>query len=210
MKLIGSTLSPYALRVMIAARAKGVDLPIEEPAGGTRTPEFLAMSPIGKVPVLVDGAMVLPESNVILAYLEDRFPTPTLFPGDATQRANARLLVSLIDNYGAPSFGPFFANDPAAVKVALERIDSSLGYVDHFRRDGAFASGDAFSIADCALIPFFVAFEMLPPQFGTFEFVKKRPKLAAWWSRARASEHGSYAMKATMEAAQKFLAQQQR
>src|SRR6185436_17627775 len=97
MKLLGSTLSPYALRVLIAARAKGIDLPIEEPVGGTRTPAFLALSPIGKVPVLVDGALVLPESNVILAYLEDRFPTPALLPGDAAQRANVRLLVSLID-----------------------------------------------------------------------------------------------------------------
>lgn len=208
MKLIATMLSPYALRIVIAARAKGIDLPVDEPAGGTRTAEFLALNPIGKIPVLVDGPLVLPESDVILSYLEDRLPKPSLLPGDAVQRANARLLVRLIDTYCAPSFGPFFQNDAAAIKVALERIDISLGYIDHFRRDGAFASGDAFSIADCALIPFFIAFEMLPPQFGTSDLVKKRPRLAAWWQHARVSEHGSYAIKLMSEAAQKFLQQQ--
>jgi glutathione S-transferase len=207
MKLIGSALSVYATRVMLAARFKGIDLPVEPPEAGPGRTALLALNPIGKVPVLVDGALVLPESDVIMNYLEDRVPQPTLLPGDAARRANARLLVRLIDTYSVPSFGPFIANnDAAAVATALERIDTSLRYLDHFRIDGEFACGDAFSVADCALIPFFHAFEGLQSGFGTLDMVQARPQLAAWWSRARTTELGLFARDAIDRALAQFLA----
>lgn len=206
MKLLGGALSPYATRVMIAAHFKGIDLAIEPTAAGPANPALRALSPIGKVPVLIDGSLVLPESDVIIGYLEDRVPQPTLFPGDAAQRANIRLLARLIDTYSAPSFGPFIGGDRAAIAVALERIDTALGYVDHFRIDGEFASGTAFSLADCALIPFFHTFEALQNGFGTLDLVRKRPRLAAWWSRARASAIGTFAGQAIDSAVAEFLA----
>lgn len=192
MRLIGTWLSPYAARVLIAARFKGIDLPVVEPAG-QRSPELLALSPIGKIPVLEDGAVVLPESQLIVEYLEELFPKPTLFPGNAAGRANVRLLAKLMDAYSAPSFGPFLAGDQPAIAEAIGRIDSSLEYVDHFRIDGPFASGDAFSAADCALIPFFHIFERLQDGFGIFDLVRKRPRLEAWWSRTCASDIGAFA-----------------
>ncbi len=207
LRLIGTALSPYATRVMIAARFKGIELVMEPAQGGSRSAEHLARNPIGKVPVLIDGALVLPESEVILSYLEDLSPTPTLYPGDAAQRANVRLLCRLMDGYSAPSFGPFLANDRPGITLALERIDHALGYVDHFRNDGAFASGDAFSAADCALIPFFHAFSGLEDPFGTYALVRKRPRLDAWWSRARASPLGTYACDAIDRAVAELLRQ---
>ncbi len=202
MKLIGSALSPYAVRVMLAARYKGIDLPLE--AAGT---EHRSLNPIGKVPVLVDGSLVLPESEIILEYLEDRFPKPTLLPGDATRRANARLLARLLDVYSAPSFGPFIAQpgDPEAIAAAIARIDAALGHIDHFRIDGTHASGDAFSVADCALIPFFHAFEGLDGPFHLFDLVRQRPKLEAWWSRARTSDLGAFANDVISKAVAEFF-----
>jgi glutathione S-transferase len=200
MKLIGNALSPYAVRVMLAARFKGIALVIEAPAGGPRAAEHVARNPIGKVPVLLDGELVLPESDVIVNYLEDRVPTPTLFPGDAAQRANARLLTRLLDTYSAPSFGPFMQNDQAAIAVAMQRIADSLRYIDHFRRDGAFASGDAFSIADCALIPFFHIFEVLQKPFGTYDLVRKYPQIDAYWTRTKQTELGAFARTAIDQA----------
>jgi glutathione S-transferase len=136
---------------------------------------------------------VLPESDVIVAYLEERFPNPTLYPGDTAGRANVRLLSRLMDNYSAPSFGPFLAGDPAAIAIATERIDQALGYVDHFRIDGEFASGNAFSAADCAWIPFFHVMDRLQDGFQIFDLVRKRPRLEAWWLRTRQSEIGKFA-----------------
>ena len=205
LKLVGGALSPYAVRVMLAARFKGITLAVEAPAGGPRSAAHLARNPIGKVPVLIDGELVLPESDVIVAYLEDRFPQPTLFPGDAAQRSNVRLLCRLIDTYSAPSLGPFIAGDQPAITVAIERIDTALGYLDHFRRDGEFASGDAFSAADCALIPFFHAFEALQNGFKTYDLVRKRPRLQAWWERARSTELGKFAATAIDRAVAEML-----
>lgn len=206
LKLLGGALSPFALRVLIAARFKQIDLPAEAPRGGSRTAEHLARNPIGKVPVLIDGTLVLPESDVILNYLEDRFPNPTLFPGDANQRANTRLLVRLLDTYSVPSFQPFIAAaDKAAIATALERIETSLRYIDHFRIDGGFASGDAFSAADCALIPFFDIYERLQDSHQVFDLVRKHPKLVTFWSKARESELGVYARGAMDRAVQELF-----
>jgi glutathione S-transferase len=193
MKLIGDALSPFAVRVIIAARYKGIELEVIPAAGGSRTAEHLARNPIGKVPVLLDGELVLPESDVIVNYLEDRAPTPTLYPGDARQRANARLVARLIDAYSVPSFSPFLRNDAAAIAVAKQRIADSLRYIDHFRFEGEFAAGPAFSIADCALIPFFNAFEALQNPHATYDLVREYPRLDAWWQRARESELGQFA-----------------
>lgn len=204
MKLLGSALSPFAMRVILAARYKRIALPVEPPPS-TRTREYLALNPIGKVPVLRDAELVLPESEVILAYLEDRFPSPTLYPGDPAERANVRLMCRLIDNYSVPSFGPFLANDAAGIATALQKIDSSLGYIDHFRRDGEFASGSVFSAADCAFIPFFHIFEQLDSGFGTWKFVQKRPRLEAYWSRTKQTELGAFARSAIDEAVAEWM-----
>src|SRR5690606_6696476 len=71
-KLYTSPNSPFGARVTIAARAKGVTLDhVGLPAGGLRSPEYLALNPIAKIPVLeTEGGTVIPESRAILDYLE--------------------------------------------------------------------------------------------------------------------------------------------
>ncbi len=192
MKLLGNALSPYAVRVMIAARFKGIVIDIVDAA--PRSAEVLAKSPIGKIPVLVDGDVVLPESDAILGYFEDRVPQPSLYPGGARERSLVRLMVKLMDAYSTPSFGPFLPSaDPAETAVATGRISDALRYIDHFRPDGPFAAGDSFSAADCAWIPFFHYFERLDATHGVFELVRRYPKLDAWWSKTRESEPALFA-----------------
>jgi glutathione S-transferase len=205
MQLLGNALSPYAARVMIAARFKGIDLAVVPTA--PQSSALLARSPIGKIPVLVDGDLVLPESDTILAYFEDVTPMPTLYPGDARSRALVRLMVRLMDGYSTPSFGPFLPDaDPRATVEAMDRIRTALAYVDHFRPDGAFAAGNAFSAADCAWIPFFHFFERLDPSHGVFALVRRHPGLEAWWSRTCDSDLGRFARNAIDEELARFLA----
>ena len=71
MKLYGGLLSPFVMRVVLTARAKGIELPVEMPEGGIKSDAFLALNPMGKMPCLVDGDFALPESSVIIDYLED-------------------------------------------------------------------------------------------------------------------------------------------
>ena len=59
MKLIGAIASPYVTRVVMFARLKGVDLPLEgAPGGSSRSDEYLAMTPIGKIPSLLVRRLV--------------------------------------------------------------------------------------------------------------------------------------------------------
>jgi glutathione S-transferase len=56
--------------------------------GASRTPEFLALNPAGKLPVLVEGELTLTESGAIINYVSDKFPASDLVPRDAAARAN--------------------------------------------------------------------------------------------------------------------------
>jgi glutathione S-transferase len=94
MKLIigNKKYSSWSLRPWIAMRVKGIAfeeelIPFDDEAGN---PAIKAATPAGKVPVLVDGDLVVWESLAILEYLADRFPGAGLWPDDIAARARAR------------------------------------------------------------------------------------------------------------------------
>ena len=66
-----------SLRALWSLRELGTDfefVPVNLVAGEHRHPEFLALNPAGKVPVLVDGDTVIPESAAIILYLAEKYP----------------------------------------------------------------------------------------------------------------------------------------
>ena len=78
---------------MLAARWKGMALaPEAPPGGGIKSPEYLRMNPMGKMPTLEDDGRYLAESMIILEYLDDAQPAKSLLPGNAMDRAQSRLL----------------------------------------------------------------------------------------------------------------------
>lgn len=204
MKLYGGLLSPYVMRVVLAARAKGLDLPVVQPEGGLKTPEFLRLNPIGKMPTLIDGDFVLPESEIIVAFLEEAHPRPSLLPDDPRERARARLLSRLADVYIAPSLQPFFTGK--ANEETSRALAQALDYLEHFRRDDDhFAVGHQFTIADCTLIPMLFFLDVFQPQAHTADLVAARPKLSAFWERAKLSDIGIRALREQGEALTHFM-----
>lgn len=102
--LYGGSGSPYAWRVQLALEHKALPYELELlsfSAGDTRKPEFVALNPRHRVPVLVDGDFVLYESTAIVEYLDEAYPGrgAPLFPGDVRQRALVRRLIAEADNY---------------------------------------------------------------------------------------------------------------
>ena len=96
--------SPFAWRVWLALECKGIDYSIKTlnfGAGDLKTPEYLRINPRGKVPAIVDDGFALYESAAILEYLDERYADqgPSLFPGDARQRALVRRLNNEADHY---------------------------------------------------------------------------------------------------------------
>ncbi|HKZ11054.1 MAG TPA: glutathione S-transferase family protein [Rhodanobacteraceae bacterium] len=97
MIVIGSYISPYVRKVLVFLEMKGIDYRIDPIAPFVGNEAFAKLSPLKRVPVLVDGELVLNDSSVICQYLEDKFPEPALYPRDIADRARARWLEEFAD-----------------------------------------------------------------------------------------------------------------
>jgi glutathione S-transferase len=187
MKLYSNDLSPFASRAKMAIRAKGLDIEILDPPGGTKSDAYLALNPMGKIPALVlDDGTVIPESDTIVEYLEDAFPTRNpLRPKNPVDIARARLVARVAELYvlahGAGLFGQMnpATRDNAAVADMLDRTDAGLAHLNVVMGDGPYAVGATLSTADCALVPFVFYFGVFSQVFGR-NLVAGHSKLAAY------------------------------
>ena len=194
MILYGGSVSPFVMRPVLAARAKGHALDPVTFDGGIKSDAYRALSPLAKMPLLVDGDFALPESQPITDYVDDVLSGPRLIPADPRAAARVRLLIRIADLYLVPHLGGIFRNreNPEGVPAAMVGLGEAMGHLEHFRDAGdSFAVGDSFTQADCALIPLFFFFDVFDKSLQTGALVAARPGLAGWWARARASELGA-------------------
>src|SRR5580658_3614760 len=88
-------LSPYAQKVKIALREKGVPFEVALPGGlgaGGAVGDFVRANPRAEVPALIDGDAEIFDSTIILEYIEDKWPTPPLLPPTPAARAKVRMI----------------------------------------------------------------------------------------------------------------------
>ena len=78
MKILGIPLSPYVRKVVVDLNIKGIDYEIQPVLPGSDDPDFRAVSPLGKIPVLIDDDLSIPDSSVICEYLEEAYPELSL------------------------------------------------------------------------------------------------------------------------------------
>lgn len=211
MKLYGSIISPYVARVVYAARLKGLTLEPEMPANGIKTPEFLKLNPIGKMPALeVDGGMIA-ESMVMLDYLEEACPKPALLPTSVFERARARLLGRIVDLYVVPSSAKFFSNMNPEKRSALEIEEGKVGYfkalaqLEHFMGAGPYALENKIGYADCAMLPVLQMMTIISEACGIRDSYAGLPKLSRWWQQMQADPISSVWVNDYGVAFQKFI-----
>jgi glutathione S-transferase len=99
MRIIGSYLSPYVRKVLACLELKGLAYEIDPIAPFLGDDQFTALSPLRRIPVLIDDRVTLADSSVICQYLDDRYPVPALYPADIADRARARWLEEYADSY---------------------------------------------------------------------------------------------------------------
>lgn len=193
MKLYSVDLSPYAARARISIYAK--KLPIEivaPPATGIKSPEYLALNPMGRIPVLVleDGA-TLPESETIVEYLEDAFPDPALRPHGAEARARVRLIARVAELYVMePVRGLFSQLDPtkrdaAAAEAGVEKLSEGLSHLERFMGEGPYAAGERFTTADCEVCPVMFFVNVVLSGLERLDIMAEHPRLSAYVSNAK-------------------------
>ena len=95
--IVGSYLSPYVRKVLVCLEVKGIAYEVDHIVPFFGDDRFSKLSPLRRIPVLVDGDLVLSDSSVICQYLEDLQPTPPLLPADIRDRARARWLEEFAD-----------------------------------------------------------------------------------------------------------------
>lgn len=191
--------SPYAWRAQFALEHKALPYELKVlsfSAGDTRKPEFLALNPRHRVPVLIDGDFVLYESNAIVEYLDEAYPATgaPLFPGDLRTRALVRRLVLEVDNYFDEAAEPVFEQafwkkpeerDPQRLADGRKAAVEEFGMFTKAMR-GDFLAGP-LSAADFAFYPL-VAFmkrcEIKLPDLNVDEMLT--PQLRAWKARIEA------------------------
>lgn len=162
----------------------------------TERAALLRLWPVGKFPVLRDDARdrTIPESSIIIEYLDQHYPGRTRFiPADATLASQTRLRDRFYDLYVHLSvqkivgdrMRPAGKKDPHGVEEAKARIQSCYGVIDREIATKTWAMGEAFSMADCAASPaLFYANKVMP--FGDthgnvqayFDRLKARPSFA--------------------------------
>ncbi|PCE29716.1 glutathione S-transferase family protein [Burkholderia ubonensis] len=160
MKLYGfaGTRSQRALWGLKALDADFEFISVNLLEGEHRRPEFLRLNPAGKVPVLVDGDLVIPESAAIVLYLADKYPQKALLPVDLAARAQAyRWVMFAVTELEQPLWRitrhtmlyPPDKRLPADIALAREDFQNMAAILDRHLEGRAFIVGDTLTVADC-------------------------------------------------------------
>jgi glutathione S-transferase len=181
-------LSSYCQKALIALYEN--DTPFEPVLIDLREPDSRAkltdLWPISKFPVLKDGEWVVPESSIIIEYLDQNYPGPTRFlPADPQVARQVRMRDRFFDLYVDETMAkivgdrmrPEGKTDPFGVDQARTRLETALSMVDNAMAAKTWAMGDAFTLADCAAAPALFYANMLAP------FEKRLPNAGAYLKR---------------------------
>lgn len=201
--LLGGKPSPFVRKVIVALEEKGVPYQIENLSPFPKTPELLAQNPLGKIPILRDGSTHIPDSSVIIAYLERIHPKPSIYPEDPKEFARALFLEEFSDSRVAEVCGGllfqkfikpnFFKQetDQAVVDGILKNgLPSLVEQLEGFIAKGATTLLSRFSVADAALGCQLQSLVLAGVELDA----KKAPKLVAY----RDAIHGRPSFKAAM------------
>ena len=165
---------PYVARVRIVLAEKGIEYETVEIDLSDRPAWLYEKNPAGRVPVIEeDDGPPLPESAVIMEFLEERYPEPPLLPADPADRAYVRLLIFRDDELTGPYYALRRGEDGAE-----ERFAAVLGQFDAALGNRPYLGGAEYGMADIALVPWFLrARDMLGVELDGF------PSLTDWLAR---------------------------
>jgi glutathione S-transferase len=169
MKIIGSYVSPYVRKVLACIHLKGLDYEIDPITAFYGNEEFERLSPLRRIPVLVDGDFALTDSSVICSYLDESQPEPPLLPLDPKERARARWLEEYADTRLGDVFiwglfypkivHPMIWGEPGD-ETRIERtlatdVPREMDYLEAQMPENGFLFGGDIFLADISIATFF-------------------------------------------------------
>ncbi len=196
LKIYGALLSPFVRKVRAVLAEKQVQYELVPANPFEKSENFLKLSPLGRIPALEDEEhRHLADSSVIVEYLEERFPTPALFPKDPYDRARVRWFDEYADGGMAPSLTAkvFFQRvisakllksppDEKIVASGLADLPRFLGYLEREIGAGEYLVAGTFTLADIS-----VASQLINLGHAGVEVDRATyPALSRWFARIAA------------------------
>jgi glutathione S-transferase len=178
LRLISHKLCPYVQRAVIALTEKGVPFERIDVDLANKPGWFLAISPLGKTPVLQVGDTAIFESAVILEYLEESQPKP-LHPADPLRRAEHRAWIEFSSAVLNDIAGFYTAADEAAFKARTAQLEQKFARLEARVVASSWFDGENFSLVDAVFGPVFRYFDVFD-EIGDFGILAGKPKLARW------------------------------
>jgi glutathione S-transferase len=173
---------PYCARARIVLAEKVVEYETIEIDLSDRPAWIYEKNATGRVPVLEEDGWVLPESAVIMEYLEERYPEPALLAADAADRALARLWIFRHDDLTRPYYALRRGEEGAA-----DRLEQELAKLDAALEARPWLGGAAYGLADIAYVPWLlrmrdtlgVPLEPFPALLDWLDRLLDRPAVSA-------------------------------
>ena len=153
MTLFSANKDIYSHQVRFVLAEKGIAAEIEQVDPDHKPEDLVDLNPYNSLPTLVDRDLVLYESDIIMEYLDERFPHPPLLPVYPIARAKARLLLRRIKNDWFSLYELCISNDEATAQRAREELTESLTSIAPVFSSKAFFMSDEISLTDCYLTP---------------------------------------------------------
>ena len=186
MKLYHTPISLNSRRVWVALIEKNLDFELVEIHldGDHLEPEFVAMNPFHRVPVLVDDGFTVFESLAILDYLEAKYPEPAMLPKDPKDLAVVRMVELVTVNELGSALYPLSSErmgwgipEAQVIEKAKEKVDSVLAFFEGLLDDRPFFGSNTLTYAEC------VAGTVVPLLSWVDISIEGYPKIQAWCDR---------------------------
>lgn len=195
-RIIGSYASPYVRKVLVVLDLKGIPYEIDPIIPFMGNDEFSKLSPIRRIPVLLDDRVTLSDSTVICEYLDDRWPEPAVRPADPVARARARWLEEFADTrmgevfiwqlFNQVAINPFVWGIPTDQEILARTLERDIPHILDYLEGEVPADGFLFgplATADVSLATFF-----RNAAFARYEVDASRwPRTAAYVARVLAT-----------------------
>ena len=176
--LVSFKTCPWVQRSAIVLREKNTGFELRHIEPDNRPEWFLAISPLGKTPVLKVQDAAIFESAVILEYLEDVY-SPPMHPADPLDRADHRALIEVSSSILNDIAGFYAAATPEAFAGKTKALKEKFGYVEGRLSEGPYFAGTKFSLVDAVFGPVFRYFDVFDT-IGEFQILAGKPKVTAW------------------------------
>jgi glutathione S-transferase len=195
--LHGASVSPFVRKVRVVLKEKSVDYELKQVIPFGVQPELLGMNPLQKIPVYQDGDFKLPDSSVIVQYIERTHPTPAMYPSNPQEYAWTLFLEEFADTRLVETLVPFFferwlkknvlggqpADEGRLAEVKKDKIPPTFDWLEAQLGNGEWAVGNHFGLADIALAAPFVNFSYAGEKVDAARWPKLAAHVERVWSR---------------------------